>query len=100
MTEPADSLREAYRRSGPAGYWRRNLEELQRSQQEGSNVPAIAWAKVYDRLGDKNRALALLNEAFEERSGHLIMLQVGPRWEVLREDPRFQEIVQRMNFPK
>ncbi len=98
-TEAADSLRQAYTRSGREGYWRWKLQQLEQAHKEGSDVPAIAFAKYYDRLGDNDQALAFLEKAFQERSGHLIMLQVGPRWELLRDDPRFQEYVRRMNFP-
>jgi TolB-like protein/Tfp pilus assembly protein PilF/predicted Ser/Thr protein kinase len=63
-------------------------------------VDSYMIAGVYSALGDKDQALRLLERAREEHSGGLTFLKVDPFWEPLRSDPRFQDLLRRMNFPK
>jgi len=39
-----------------------------------------------------------LEKAYEERSSVLIWLNVSSRWEPFRDDPRFQDLLRRMNL--
>lgn len=71
---------------------------LQRSQEQFVSPAMIAY--VYLGLGDKETALDLLEETFEEKGGRLIYLQVDPWLDSLRDEPRFQELVRRMGFPQ
>ncbi len=48
---------------------------------------------VYAGLGDRARALALLGRAYEERDVWLTWLGVEPRFDGLRTEPRFQELL-------
>ena len=53
-------------------------------------------------LGDKEKALEYLNRAFQERGiGAFILpfINVDPLYDFLRDDPRFKEILHRMNLP-
>ena len=53
-------------------------------------------------LGDKEKALEYLNRAFQERgTGAFILpfINVDPLYDFLRDDPRFKEILHRMNLP-
>jgi hypothetical protein len=45
-------------------------------------------------------AVAWLNKAFDEQSHWLVWLDLDPRWNGLRPDPRFAEFVSRMRFPQ
>jgi hypothetical protein len=56
-------------------------------------------AAVYAALGDKNEALNRLEQAYAERSWYLAFLNVDPELDSLRSEPRFQDLVRRMNFP-
>jgi predicted deacetylase len=56
-------------------------------------------AQIYTALRDFDQACAWLEKAYEERTYILIMLKVGPRNDPLRSDPRFQDLLRRMNFP-
>ncbi|HKY28125.1 MAG TPA: protein kinase [Pyrinomonadaceae bacterium] len=57
-------------------------------------------ALVYIGLGDKDNALYWLEEALKARFGWLIWINVEPKWDPLRSDPRFQFLVRRLNFPQ
>jgi hypothetical protein len=57
-------------------------------------------ACIYGALGDKARAFDELNKAFEARDWELFRLNVDPYWKPLRDDPRFKELVKRLNLPK
>jgi hypothetical protein len=50
-------------------------------------------------LNDKGETLEWLERAFADRACGLTMLQVDPRFDPLRQEPRFQEFVRRMAFP-
>jgi serine/threonine protein kinase/TolB-like protein/Tfp pilus assembly protein PilF len=56
-------------------------------------------AGIYAALGDSDQALAWLEKAYEGRSDGLILLKVDPTVDSLRSDPRFQDLLRRMNFP-
>lgn len=54
---------------------------------------------IYAALGDFDTALDYLEQAYEEREGWLVLLQVEPLYDNLRSEPRFQAILDKMNFP-
>ncbi|MCI0402423.1 MAG: protein kinase [Acidobacteria bacterium] len=63
-------------------------------------VPAYYVAEVYVALGEKEAAFRWLEKAYEERSDWLVFIKVEPRLDPLRGDPRFADLVRRMNFPE
>ncbi len=88
----------AYGMSGKKAEARRVLSELkQLSGQE--YVPAYDIALIYAGLGDKDQAFAWLDKAYEEHAFDLVWANAEPRFDSLRSDPRFQDILRRMNFP-
>lgn len=62
-------------------------------------VTSYGVALVHAGLGQNDAAFASLNDAFDERSNWLVWLRLDPRWNALRPDPRFAELVSRMRFP-
>jgi len=64
-----------------------------------SYLPPVLVAIVYVGLGDKEEALAWLEKGYAERAASLDYLKVGPMFDPLRSDPRFQDLLRRMNFP-
>ena len=70
----------------------------ERSQRE--YVPRFPLAGIYLGLGEKEQALAWLEKAYEEREGWLTNLKRESfEWDPLHDDPRFQDLLRRMNFP-
>jgi len=53
---------------------------------------------VYTGLGNRARALELLDRAFEERDAWLTWLKVEPRFDALRTEPRFWELLRRVGL--
>lgn len=57
-------------------------------------------ARLYAYAGEKDRALEWLEKSYQDRDSGLVHLQIDPDWDGLREEPRFQDLLRRMNFPK
>ena len=51
-------------------------------------------------LGDQEQAISWLQKAAEERDGLLPYSNVWFPFDPLRADPRFQDLLRRMNFPR
>lgn len=62
-------------------------------------VSAAAIAAIHAALGDREAALHWLERACDEHASALIYLNVDPVFDPLREEPRFQAIVARVNLP-
>jgi serine/threonine-protein kinase len=57
-------------------------------------------AALQTGLGDKEAALQSLERAYTEHDLQMQYLKVEPHYDALRPDPRFQELLRRMNFPQ
>ena len=88
--EVLQELREAYRVSGQRGYLKKHVELIKDDPYEQALYTA--------RLGESEKALQLLRQACEEHSGWLDMLKVDPELDNLRSDPRFTELLRRINL--
>jgi eukaryotic-like serine/threonine-protein kinase len=62
-------------------------------------IPAYAFATVYAGLGDKDKAFHYLDRAREEHSAYLDYINIEPTLDGLRDDPRFLELLRRVNLP-
>ena len=49
-------------------------------------------------LGEKDKAFTILEKLYEKRAGELTAIKVDPRFDNLRDDPRFQDLVRRMGL--
>ena len=56
-------------------------------------------AVLYRALGETDKSFVFLSRAFEEHSSFVPFLNVDPRLDDARADRRFQDLVERMNFP-
>jgi TolB-like protein/Flp pilus assembly protein TadD len=96
--EALASLGHVFAVSGNKTEARKILHRL-RDQSGGKYVSSHDVAVIYVGLGDKEQAFSWLEKAFAERDQGLSSLKVNPRLDPLRSDPRFQDLLRRMNFP-
>ncbi len=62
-------------------------------------VPPVQRAFIHIGLGEYDEAIALLEQAYDENSWFIVFIQVEPWYDPIRGDKRFEEIMNRMNFP-
>ncbi len=75
------------------------LNELStRAGQE--NISAYQLALVHIGLGETEPAMEALQRADREHSTLLNYVKMDPRFDRLRGNPQFQDLLQRMNFPQ
>ncbi len=89
----------AYAKAGQGHEARQALAQL-RQLSEQRYVPALYVAAIYAGLGETEEAFEWLERAYEERSSYLVYLNLEPPFESLRSDPRFTDLLRRMNFPE
>jgi serine/threonine protein kinase/tetratricopeptide (TPR) repeat protein len=63
-------------------------------------VAARGIAEIHLGLGDVDEAFAWLERGFQQRNGWLIHIRDNPRYDGLRQDPRYLDLVRRINFPE
>jgi len=91
------SLARAYALAGERDKAQQALAEL-REVSKRRYISPYLFAVVYDGLGDKEQTFAWLNKAYQDRSFWLIWLKVEPRFDSLRDDPRFQDLLRRIGL--
>lgn len=93
-----DSMRgHAYAVAGKRAEAQKVIEELQ-ALSNRRYVSPFEIALVYIGLGDTGEAFRWLDRAYEERSFWLVLLNVDPRFDHLRSDQRFQDLVRRVGL--
>lgn len=65
---------------------------------ENGHVVPFICAGAFAALGRTEKALDLLYQAYRERETHVIYVNVDPRLESLRTEPRFRQLVIRMGL--
>jgi serine/threonine-protein kinase len=58
----------------------------------------MAYASIYAELGQKEEALAWLEKAYQQRTLGVLFLGLNPRFDSLRGDPQFEELVKRVSL--
>jgi serine/threonine-protein kinase len=70
-------------------------EKYARKEAAGQDIAA-----VYTGLGDKDKAFEWLEKDFKSRTGRLMEIRWLIPFEPLRDDPRFKDMLKRMNLPE
>jgi Flp pilus assembly protein TadD len=73
------------------------LREL-KAPKAGQYVSPTLLAFILAGLDDKERTLACLEQACDERDPQLVWMTVDPRFDKLRAEPRFQAVLSRMRL--
>ena len=63
-------------------------------------VQPYSIALICTALGQKDRAFAWLERAYEDRSSYMVYLKVEPMLDGLRSDPRFSDLLRRVGLPQ
>ena len=63
-----------------------------------TSVDACFEAWIHAGIGERARALDSLEKAYDQDANWLVSLKVDPFLADLRTDPRFQDLLRRMNF--
>jgi TolB-like protein/DNA-binding winged helix-turn-helix (wHTH) protein/Tfp pilus assembly protein PilF len=94
----AQEWRQQYRRGGAPAFWRARLRfELQRRPL----AHPFGLARIYAQLGDTPKAVAQLQEAYDQRDSLLVSwMKTDPQFDSLRSDPRFQALLNKIGYPQ
>ena len=61
-------------------------------------VPPYTIALIHAGLREWDAAFEWLGRAYDVRDTHLIFLTVDPKWDPVRADPRFRDLLARCGF--
>ncbi len=75
------------------------LDRLLEMSKRGYVAPYFL-SLVYTGLGETDLAIAELEKSYENRDSWMVALKSEPALDPLRSDPRFQDLLERMNFPR
>jgi TolB-like protein/Tfp pilus assembly protein PilF len=93
------TLGEAYAAAGYSQEAQKILDQLRDVAKERYVTP-YGLAHIHAALGKKEDALHWLETAYQEHAVHMMCLKTDPRFDDLRPDPRFQNLLRRMDFPQ
>ena len=62
-------------------------------------VSPYSMVMIHLGLGQNEQALELLERLYEERNDWLVWLNVSPELRVLRDEPKFKDLLRRIGFP-
>jgi len=97
--EHTNELELALRSGSLREYWQKKLKILLQDA-ERQYVGPMRFATFFVRLGDKDNAMKYLEQAYQQRNPQLTWVKSQRSWDLLRSDPRFIDLLHRMNFPE
>jgi tetratricopeptide (TPR) repeat protein len=88
-------LGEAYAAAGLPDAAQKILHELA----DKRHVTAYFVSRIHAALGESKKAIDWLEIAYKQHGEWMVLLKIDPRFDSLRDDTRFQGLMQHMNFP-
>jgi Flp pilus assembly protein TadD len=98
-SQGAAQLAYALAKSGKQEEARSLLAELLRVASQRHVSPGNI-ALIYNSLGERDETFSWLERGFEQRDPKMVFLKVEPKWNNLRDDPRFQDLLRRVGLPQ
>jgi len=86
-----------YAAAGKKGEATKILNEVKGQTREYYNLAALI-AAIYGALGDKEQALAWMEKGCDEHQNGVKEFKVSPRFDTLRSDPRFTDLLRRVKL--
>ncbi len=83
-----------------AGQREEALKVAEELKAAGNNWNTWGLAEIYATLGEIDEAMHWIEEAYQTRHGYTPWIRWNPVFEPLFDDPRFQEVHQRLNLPE
>jgi tetratricopeptide (TPR) repeat protein len=96
--EVVEAMQQGWGESGYPGAMRLAAQKLAVRSKE-RYVSPTEIARLYSNTEDQGQTLYWLQRAYDQRDARLVHLR-DPDWDSLRSDPRFQDLLHRMNFPE
>ncbi|MFY9571190.1 MAG: tetratricopeptide repeat protein, partial [Blastocatellia bacterium] len=90
-------LGQVYAIAGNRSEARKIIERL-RVESRARYTSPLEIAMIYAALRESDNAFAWLTKAYDENATWLIELKVEPAWDNIRSDPRFSDLLRRMNL--
>jgi TolB-like protein/DNA-binding winged helix-turn-helix (wHTH) protein len=97
--DQAEALRRGYASDAFPGAIRQWVAAQERLAASGQAVYPELPAYLYAILGDKDRAFAWLEKAYQQRTHGMPFLKEDPTWDDIRFDPRFADLERRVGIP-
>ena len=91
-----DRLDAAYRSGGQKAYWETRIKSLRALPDSPCSAAGIA--RIYVLAGENDKALENLNRALNEGCFWLSMMKTEPILDPLRGDPRFKDMLKKVNL--
>lgn len=95
-SDSLSALAYAYAVAGKKTELNNTLEELK--HHPGRDLAFYGTAQVYVAMGDKDRALSLIEKDYERRSWRLNWLKIDPTLDPIRQEPRFKALMRKMKL--
>jgi hypothetical protein len=84
-------------KSGKQAEARAELEGLLKLSTE-RYVSSYNIALIYNGLDERDETINWLERGYKERDPKMVFLKVEPKWNNLRDDPRFQDLLRRIGL--
>jgi TolB-like protein len=97
--EAEEALARGFTEAGYSGALSRVAETLA-ARSRTTYVTPWQIGTLYTRAGKNDEALEWLEKAYEAHDGNMPYLSVDPIFDGLRDDPRFQDLLRRMNLQR
>lgn len=63
-----------------------------------TNPTLVEAARCFEQIGERDRALSLLENCYQHRCYSLVTLKAEPDFDVLRSEPRYQDLERRLGL--
>ena len=95
------ALKDAYKTSGPKGYWRTSAELLTEfSERKFAQAPPfVVLSGLWVQAGETEKAFALLEKAYNKHGEDMLILK-DERFDPIKSDPRYKELLGRVGLPQ